>query len=269
MTGETQAAGVLDTLRAAVEAVERALQGQEHWGPTGEVEGQYHHDTVADAAALAVLEKAGLGVFSEESGLHHPEREVRVVVDPVDGSTNASRGLPWWAISLCAVDGQGPLAAVVASPPTGDHFEAVRGQGATRNGQDIAPSNAEDVARAIIAFNGFPTAYYGWAQCRALGAAALDLCAVACGILDGFVDTSWSDLAPWDYLGGLLVCQEAGAYVQELYGRDLVVTTPGERRCLIAAGTGQLLGQLLERRAAQPSPRWAPPGGSASTSEEQ
>src|SRR5581483_9637950 len=155
-------------------------------------------------------------------------------------------------VSLCAVDQDGPLAAVVSCPPTGDHFEAVRSQGATRNGRPMAPSRVEEVGHSIIAFNGFPTSYYGWAQSRALGAAAMDLCAVACGMLDGFVDSSARSLAPWDYLGGLLVCREAGAYVRELHGRELVVTDEGQRRCLVAAGTERLLDQLVAGRSAQP-----------------
>jgi len=206
---------------------------------------------VADAAAVAVLDAAGLGVFSEESGLHHPERPVLVVVDPVDGSTNASRGLPWWAVSLCALDELGPLAAVVDGPPAGERFQALRGHGASRNGDPISPSTVEDISRSVIAFNGHPTAYFGWAQFRAFGAAALDLCQVACGAVDGFVDCSPASLAPWDYLGGLLVCQEAGAVVEEAFGRELVLRQPGERRTVLAAATRPLLNSLVEARRQQ------------------
>src|ERR1700683_909368 len=121
---------LLTVLNSAADAVVQALASQRDWSLTDVGGNQDHHDTVADAAALAVLDAAGLGVFSEESGLHHPERSVLVVIDPVDGSTNASRGLPWWAISLCALDSTGPVAAVVASPRTDERFEAVTGQGA-------------------------------------------------------------------------------------------------------------------------------------------
>jgi fructose-1,6-bisphosphatase/inositol monophosphatase family enzyme len=239
---------LLAVLHTAVDAVIDVLARQEDWSLTGLGNNQYHHDTVADAAAIAVLDAAGLAIFSEESGVHNPERPVMVVIDPVDGSTNASRGLPWWAVSLCALDSTGPLAAVVAGPPLGERFEAVRGKGARRNGKTIAPSKAVRLSQSIVAFNGYPASHYGWAQYRALGAAALDLCAVACGALDGFVDCSPASLAPWDYLGGLLVCHEAGAQVTELYGRDLVVREPGERRALVAAGTPALLDQLLAAR---------------------
>ena len=242
---------LLSVLNAAADAVVGALANQHDWGLTQLGGGQYHHDTVADAAALAVLDAAGLAVFSEESGLHHAERPVMVVLDPVDGSTNASRGLPWWAVSLCALDSVGPLAAVVDSPRTAERFEAVRGRGATRNGQAICPSKIEDIDRAILAFNGYPSSYFGWGQFRALGAAALDLCAVACGALDGFVDCSQLSLAPWDYLGGLLVCREAGVFVEEAFGRELVIRQPGERRTIVAACTEPLLSRLLEARRQQ------------------
>src|SRR4051794_17727285 len=73
------------------------------WGLAGTRPGQYFSDLAADPAAVEMLVSAGCGVLSEESGLHHPDRDVVVVLDPVDGSTNASRALPWFATSLCAV----------------------------------------------------------------------------------------------------------------------------------------------------------------------
>ncbi|HMK96084.1 MAG TPA: inositol monophosphatase [Acidimicrobiales bacterium] len=242
------AEGTLAVLNAAADAVAVSLQGLDDWGLTGVVGGQYRHDTVADAAVLAVLDEAGFGVFSEESGLHHPERSVLVVVDPVDGSTNASRGLPWWAVSLCALDEDGPAAAVVYGIPTGERFEAVRGQGARRNGEPIAPSNVGSVSKAVLACNGYPPSNFGWAQYRAFGSAALELCAVACGALDGFIDFSGLSLAPWDYMGGVLMCKEAGAWAQDAFGRDLEVRVPGHRRAVVAAGGEALLSELLAVR---------------------
>ena len=73
-----------------------------------------------------------------------------------------------------------------------------------------------------------PPGWLGWKQYRALGAAALDLCAVAAGVVDAYIDCSRSAHGPWDYLGGLLVCTEAGAVVADADGRDLVV--PRARR---------------------------------------
>jgi len=249
---EVVAESLLDVLNAAVDAVVAALAGLEDWGLTGAVGGQYRHDTVADAAALAVLEEAGVGVFSEESGLHRPGRQVLVVVDPGDGSTNASRGMPWWAISLCALDANGPAAAVVHGPPVEQRFEAVRGEGATRNRVPIVPGAIATVGKAVIGCNGYPPSNFGWAQYRVLGSAALELCSVACGALDGYVDFSASSLAPWDYLGALLVCTEAGAVVRDAFGRDLDVRRPGQTRAVAAAGSEGLLEELLvARRGAQ------------------
>lgn len=81
---------------------------------------------------------AGVGIVSEESGLHEPERDLVVVIDPVDGSTNCSRGIPWYACSLAAVDAEGVVAAMVTNLASGVTYRAVRGEGATRDGEAIA-----------------------------------------------------------------------------------------------------------------------------------
>ena len=82
-----------------------------------------------------------------------------------------------------------------------------------------------------------PAATYGWAQFRALGASALDLCLVAAGTLDAFVDMSPDAHGVWDYLAATLICAEAGAVVGDALGRDLVVLDHGARRTPIAAAT--------------------------------
>jgi fructose-1,6-bisphosphatase/inositol monophosphatase family enzyme len=112
----------------------------------------------------------------------------------------------------------------------------------------ITPSAPAPIGEAIVAFSGWPPTHLGWAQYRSLGAAALDLCAVACGDLDGFVDCGTMSLAPWDYLGGLLVCTEAGAVVAEAFGRDLVVRSFGPRRTVVAASAAPLLAELSAGR---------------------
>jgi fructose-1,6-bisphosphatase/inositol monophosphatase family enzyme len=246
--GPTTAEAVLEALHQVATEVHRALQPLTDWGHAGGHEGQYRHDVVADDVALQLLEGYGFGILSEESGVHHPERDVLVVIDPVDGSTNASRGIPWWATSLCALDADGPLAAVVANQASGRRYEAQRGGGARADGRPIAPSRCQLMSEAIVAVSGYPTRYLGWSQYRSLGAAALDLCAVADGTLDGFLDCAGHSLAPWDYLGALLVCQEAGVLVEDAYGRDLVVRQFGPRRTPIAGATPQLQAQLVEGR---------------------
>src|SRR4051794_11640938 len=106
---------LLDLLHRCATAVCDALAGVSDWGLSGARDGQYNADLLADAAALSVLRAAGVGVLSEESGLEGASRPVLVVVDPLDGSTNASRGVPWFATALCALDASGPRAAVVVN----------------------------------------------------------------------------------------------------------------------------------------------------------
>ncbi len=239
---------LLGVLHDAATAVRSALDRLSDWGLAGEADHQYAHDLVADEAAVAVLRHAGFAVLSEESGVHGAGAPILVVVDPVDGSTNASRGLPWWNTSLCALDGDGPRAAVVADQSRGWRYEAVRGGGARLDGRRIAPSACTAAADAVVGLNGYPSRYLGWKQYRALGATALDLCAVAAGVLDAYVDCTRRGSAPWDYLGGMLVCVEAGAVVADADGEDLVATRHGDRRTPVAAATPALLGDLLERR---------------------
>jgi myo-inositol-1(or 4)-monophosphatase len=229
-------------------AVRRALDGLADWGLAGTRAGQYRSDLAADEVALALLDRPGLGVLSEESGLTRPGEAVIVVIDPVDGSTNASRGIPWFATSLCAVDRDGPRAALVVNQATGTRFTAVRGGGAFRDGVPISPSGVADFSDAVVALSGMPPGWLGWKQYRALGAAALDLCAVASGMVDGYIDCSRNAHGSWDYLGGMLVCQEAGACIADGEGRDLVELTHGGRRTPVAASTPALLTQLVDAR---------------------
>lgn len=240
---------LLKVLHEAADAIAAVLAPLEDWGLAGTRAGQYHSDLAADAAAIEVLDAAGLGVLSEESGPHEVERPILVVLDPVDGSTNAAHGLAWYASSLCALDRDGALAAVVVNQATGVRFEAIRGGGARCDGETLRPSTCVDLETALIGLSGLPPHHLGWGQFRALGAVALDLCAVAAGVLDGYVDCSAHAHAPWDYLGAMLVCQEAGAVVVDALGRDLVVRSWTERRTPLGAGTTQLLEALRESRS--------------------
>jgi fructose-1,6-bisphosphatase/inositol monophosphatase family enzyme len=251
-SGPAEASTVLALLHDTANAVAAALAQHDETGLTGARPGQYRADVVADAAALDVLRAAGVAVLSEETGYEPGEAGIVVVVDPLDGSTNADRGVPWYATSLCAVDKAGPFAALVVDLVHDVRYEAVRSGGARRNGTPIAPSGCRRRSDAIVGLAGWPSRHLGWNQYRSLGAAALDLCAVANGVLDGYVDCSVDAHGPWDYLGALLVCREAGAFVADARGRDLVVVEHDARRTPVAAATPELLDDLLEGRSALP-----------------
>lgn len=244
---DTDLSALLD---ATASAVIQALGGVTDWGlaRSGAHAGQHNSDIVADEAALGVLLPGGVGVLSEESGLHEADRDIVVVVDPLDGSTNAAHGIPWYAVSLCAVDAKGPRAALVINIATGERFEATRGGGATRNGEPIRPSGATRLGTSVIGLSGYPPRRFGWKQYRALGASALDLCSVACGRLDAFVDCSHNGHSPWDYLGGMLVCLEAGAVMLDAFDGALVVLEHDARRTPIAAASQVLLGEIIAAR---------------------
>jgi fructose-1,6-bisphosphatase/inositol monophosphatase family enzyme len=249
---------LLEVLHDTATAVRTALDALADWGDAGTRAGQYLSDVAADEAALGVLQRAGLGAMSEESGLHDGDRDIVVVLDPVDGSTNASRDLPWYATSLCAVDGDGARAALVVDQAGGARFEARRGGGALVDGRPLQPSGATELGESIVGLSGYPPWYFGWKQFRALGAVALDLCAVAGGRLDAYVDCSPSAHGAWDYLGGMLICQEAGASIDDAWSRPLVTVDHRARRTPVAAATPALLdAALAERRRFAEHPLWA------------
>ena len=206
--------------------------------------GQYRLDVVADDAVLEVLHRAPVRVVSEESGASGPAgAPITVVVDPVDGSTNCSRHIPYWGISLCALDHDGPLCALVVNSATGERYTAVRGQGAWSDDGRLRAASTTELEGAVIAVAGLPRPA-PWQQFRALGSLALALCDVAAGRLDGFLDALADQHAPWDYLGGLLACREAGAVVVDAAGRDLVTGDPDARRQVLAGATPRLLDAL-------------------------
>ena len=191
-------------------------------------------------------------MVSEESGVVGADRGVVVVLDPVDGSTNAAHGIPWYATSMCAVDEAGPRAALVVDLARGVRFQALRGKGAWRDGHAVRPSARRTLNDALVALSGWPGRHLGWRQYRVLGAAALDLCAVADGTVDAYLECDGDGLGPWDYLAGMLICQEAGAAVADLEGRDLVVLSTDARRTPLAAGNGELLAAVARSRTGRP-----------------
>jgi fructose-1,6-bisphosphatase/inositol monophosphatase family enzyme len=204
---------------------------------------QFSIDLAADALAVRLLTAAGFGVLSEESGRHRWNAGIRVVVDPIDGSTNCARGLPSYGPSLCAVDGDGLVAAVVRNIPAATSYAARRGSGATKNGAPLLPPRRDHLR--VVATGDPVDCLEPETWTRLSGASAHDLCLVADGTVDGYVDVR-NTQSIWDYAGALLVLLECGAVVRERAGRELLDFDALADRRLVAASTGQLV-DLLDR----------------------
>ncbi len=170
----------------------------------------------------------------EETENADPSKGWAFIVDPIDGTTNFVRGLRQSAVSAAlAKDGRVEY-AVVLDPYKDELFSAKRGGGAFLNGQPIRVSG-RPLSQGVF---GMGTALYKReyleptmrlteqlfkrsCDFRRLGAAALDLCNVACGRLDAFFEYS---LCPWDYAAASLLITEAGGYISTLEGLPMPVT---------------------------------------------
>ncbi|MGW8281929.1 MAG: inositol monophosphatase family protein [Gemmatimonadota bacterium] len=152
---------------------------------------------------------------------------IRWVIDPLDGTTNWLHGYPEYAVSLAAEDEHGAVVALVLNSATGERFEAIRGGGAFLDESPIRVSTVSDLSHALVG-TGFPfkklevlpeylatfeRVLRNTSGIRRAGAAALDLCDVACGRLDAFFEY-W--LMPWDVAAGALIVQEAGGQFERL-----------------------------------------------------
>ena len=195
------------------------------------------------------------GILGEEGADRAGTSGVRWVVDPLDGTTNYLYGFPGFNVSIGAeVDGR-PAVGAVFDVVRQELFSAGRGRGATRDGEPIRASRADELAHALVGtgFSYEPERRRRQAQVlvdllprvrdiRRQGAAALDLCSVACGRLDAYYERG---LAPWDLAAGGLIATEAGAIVTDFAGNapragEVLAAAPGIAQALRAllASTG-------------------------------
>lgn len=163
------------------------------------------------------------GLLGEEGASAAGTSGVRWIVDPLDGTVNYLYGLPSWAVSVAAEYRGRVVAGVVAAPHRREVFQAVLGRGASVNGRALRVRPAPPLAEALVA-TGFGyvrerRAHQGEVarallpevrDLRRAGSAAIDLCDLAAGRLDGYYERG---LNPWDYAAGALAAAEAGALV--------------------------------------------------------
>ena len=180
------------------------------------------------------------GILGEEGSDSTGTSGVRWVVDPIDGTVNYAHGLPAYAVSIgVEVDGVAAV-GVVLSPAQGLEYTAVRGGGARRNGEPIRAAAPVPLGKALVGTGfsyerdlrisqtmTFARLLPQIADIRRIGSCALDLCAIAEGSLDGYVEEGVG--GAWDYAAGALIAQEAGAEVEVqtgVFGRILVLAAP-------------------------------------------
>ena len=168
-------------------------------------------------------------VLAEEGGLSESESEYRWIVDPLDGTTNYAHGYPVFCVSI-ALECKGEIVlGVVYDPMRDELFTAEQGGGASLNNRPIRVSKTAELMQGLLS-TGFPydiktsklTNLDHWANfamnaqaLRRDGAAALDLCYVACGRFDGFWELN---LSPWDTAAGALIVCEAGGRLTDFSG---------------------------------------------------
>ena len=161
-------------------------------------------------------------VLSEESGRHDAGHSFRWIIDPLDGTTNFSQGLPYFSVSIALeIDGKDAL-GVVYAPYLGEMFHAITGGGAFLNGKPLRCPDKHELNKAVVA-TGFPIDKDTHVDnnlsnvvritplvrgLRRLGSAALDLCYTGAGYLDGYWEMN---LHEWDVAAGRIIAREAGA----------------------------------------------------------
>jgi myo-inositol-1(or 4)-monophosphatase len=174
------------------------------------------------------------------------------VFDPIDGTTNFAHGVPIFCASVALEVGGDSRVAAVYDPTRKELFTAERGKGAFLNGRPIQVSHASTLVDAMLV-TGFPYdvhqrveeivglfgRFVGKARAvRRLGSAAIDLCYVAAGRMDGFWE---SDLKAWDIAGGALIVMEAGGTVTNMAGERF-----SSRGRHVLASNGRIHDAMLE-----------------------
>lgn len=193
-------------------------------------------DLAAERAVAGVIREAfpGHGLLSEE-GRSEEGAGFRWVVDPVDGTTNYSRGLPFYSVSVGLMEGDEHLVGAVYDPVRDEMFSAWRGGGAYLNGRPIRARDTEGLDDCVFSFGlsyvpaertqVMEVGRHMAPICltlRELGSAALALAYIAAGRLDCYLH---AHLMPWDGAAGKVILEEAGGLMTDLEGRPWTFAT--------------------------------------------
>lgn len=186
----------------------------------------------------------GCGFITEEGTAQHQQEQYIWIVDPLDGTTNFTHGLPIYAVSIALMKDNELIVGIVYEINKKEMFSATKSGGAFCNGEAIKVSQRPTLSQSLLA-TGFP--YYnfegmnkylqilsdfmqGTHGLRRMGSAAVDLVYVACGRFEGFFEYN---LKPWDIAAGALIVTEAGGKVSDfsggqdfLFGKEIIAAGP-------------------------------------------
>jgi|LFRM01.2.fsa_nt_gb myo-inositol-1(or 4)-monophosphatase len=181
------------------------------------------------------------GFLTEEDTVEQEEKDYTWIIDPLDGTSNYVHGLAPYNVSIALVYKKETILGVVYDPLANEMFTAIKGEKALLNNEPIDVSKKDELKNSFIGF-GIPyemdtnTAailkntweHFGQASFRLNGAAALELCFVACGRYDAFFH---SGLSPWDVAAGAFILQQAGGKITDynnghnyIFGKEVVAT---------------------------------------------
>jgi myo-inositol-1(or 4)-monophosphatase len=254
----TVARGAGDILREGVATI-RANRGTHLQFKTSEIDPVTEYDVRTEKYIVGELQKLfpGHHIAGEEGGSYESVTgqtsniHFQWHIDPLDGTVNFSHGFSIFCVSMGLVIDGVPAVGVVYSPMTDDMYAAARGHGATQNGVPLHVSSISTLKRALLV-TGFPydshtsdsnvpefLGFQHTAQAtRRIGSAALDLCFVASGQMDGYWE---SKIKPHDIAAGIVLVREAGGVVTDHTGGDDMMTS-GK----IAASNGLIHQEMLE-----------------------
>jgi myo-inositol-1(or 4)-monophosphatase len=224
--------------------------------------------TIADKKSEELIINGILGrypghsILAEESGATQPGAAVQWIIDPLDGTTNFAHGYPFYCVSIAVEEHGRVVCGAIYDPVRDELYTAARGEGAYCNDARLRVSDAARLSDALLitgfpynfrerlqtVINQFKTFLVASQAVRRGGSAALDLCYVAAGRLDGFWELY---LQPWDTAAGVLILEEAGGRVTDFKGGPFSIYMKE-----ILASNGRIheeMVKLLQENTALPS----------------
>ena len=212
-------------------------------------------DKLAEDVAVNYLKKAkvDLNLLSEEAGIIDNGAEYTIVLDPVDGTRNAYRGIPFYSVSVAI--GKNSLSdveyGIVKNIPNGDVFTAEEGVGAFLNNKKLVVPDVPD--KQILSSLSLGKNHGKIAidlakkeKVRSLGSASLEMCMVATGALDFYVVGS-EYIRVFDIAASTLILRQAGGFVKNIKGKELDMHfNLSDRSSVVAACSIDLVKKIIE-----------------------